>query len=635
MDISSLDSKIAGAPTAGSRRRDGAEEGFRGVMELMAHLSAQTSSKTDEAPRQRASEPRPAERAADPVKDEAREPVEKDTATDDTRDSEAREDRPEARAAAPAAPADPTTAGQATDNASTRLAGGTGDGPAVPPSTRSPTQLGVPADGVPGNAAPQGAAETPTTNPANVAPAPNGTVAQAAASPTPTTDAAQAQVAAPQVAEAQAGQAQVAQASPNRTPAGQPSAAQAATVSPAANQASSAAPQTAQSQTAQSQTAQVPQAQAAQDAAARSTATPQPPAGTDPTVTSGQAVAEARSADGRNKTLPRDVKVTVDQAPVIARAQGVSSAVLVQAHMAAADGTGKNGASQAAPLQQGTTLHVGGGQALFVGADAGNAHPGGAQGADGGQSGGQNSGGQNAGGQNAGGQAQAGNTFPFGAATIGQRGFGGDAARAQFQEILSTRTARAPLQGAGTTSSGSPSSLPFTAGPGGPQSTLTTAMASRAEATAQGRPGALPSTAVGQVAVKLANSAADGGGKVTIRLNPEELGKVDVKLELGKDGTVHAKISAEKPETLDMLQRDARLLDKALQDAGLKTDQNSLEFDLRGGNGQPTDRQEQQLASAGASPPGGGETGEQTASDTSTPAGSGGVRADGSYDLVA
>jgi hypothetical protein len=40
-------------------------------------------------------------------------------------------------------------------------------------------------------------------------------------------------------------------------------------------------------------------------------------------------------------------------------------------------------------------------------------------------------------------------------------------------------------------------------------------------------------------------------------------------------------IIAERPETLDILQRDIRVLERALQDAGLKTDQNSLSFDLQ------------------------------------------------------
>ena len=38
----------------------------------------------------------------------------------------------------------------------------------------------------------------------------------------------------------------------------------------------------------------------------------------------------------------------------------------------------------------------------------------------------------------------------------------------------------------------------------------------------------------------------------------------------------------ERSETLDLLQRDARSLERALNDAGLKADSGSLEFNLRG-----------------------------------------------------
>lgn len=339
-----------------------------------------------------------------------------------------------------------------------------------------------------------------------------------------------------------------------------------------------------------------------------------------------------------------DAKVSVETAPVAARTQGVSSAVLVQAHMAVAGEAGPKAAGSAA-ASSGAALHVGGGQPLFVGSDGGNAQSGNQSGGNGGdgQAGGQQNGGQNggqSGGQQNGGQTAAGGGFAFGAATIGQRGFGGDAARAQFQEILATRTARPPLQGSGSvgastgSATGSLASTAFTAGPGGPQSTLPTAMASRAEATAQGRPGAASGTAVDQVAVKLAGTAAGGGDRVTIRLNPEELGKVDVKLELGRDGLVRATISAEKPETLDMLQRDSRALEKALQEAGLKTDQGSLSFDLRGGNGQPQGNGDREPALAGSSTPvddhpDNGDT------DTALAGEPGGQRSDGSYDLVA
>src|SRR3546814_9399756 len=65
-------------------------------------------------------------------------------------------------------------------------------------------------------------------------------------------------------------------------------------------------------------------------------------------------------------------------------------------------------------------------------------------------------------------------------------------------------------------------------------------------------------------------------------LHPAELGRIEVKLENASDGTLRAVISAERTETLDLLQRDARGLERALQEAGVKTDSGSLSFNLRG-----------------------------------------------------
>ena len=56
---------------------------------------------------------------------------------------------------------------------------------------------------------------------------------------------------------------------------------------------------------------------------------------------------------------------------------------------------------------------------------------------------------------------------------------------------------------------------------------------------------------------------------------------MEVKLDIGHDGRVLAVISVDKQETLDMLQRDARTLEKALQDAGFDTGSNGLNFGLR------------------------------------------------------
>jgi flagellar hook-length control protein FliK len=95
------------------------------------------------------------------------------------------------------------------------------------------------------------------------------------------------------------------------------------------------------------------------------------------------------------------------------------------------------------------------------------------------------------------------------------------------------------------------------------------------------RPGGAPA-ATNQVSVQLSKAIQNGDNKIKIQLRPQELGRVEVKLEIANDGRAKAMIIAERSETLDILQKDVRVLERALQDAGLKTDQNSLSFDLHG-----------------------------------------------------
>ncbi|MCR9213014.1 MAG: flagellar hook-length control protein FliK [Proteobacteria bacterium] len=81
-----------------------------------------------------------------------------------------------------------------------------------------------------------------------------------------------------------------------------------------------------------------------------------------------------------------------------------------------------------------------------------------------------------------------------------------------------------------------------------------------------------------QVAMQINNAAKDGVDRIKISLHPSELGRVEVKMELGHDGRVQAVISADKSETLDILKQDSRALEKALQDAGFETGSGSLKF---------------------------------------------------------
>ncbi|MQX38085.1 flagellar hook-length control protein FliK [Roseospira navarrensis] len=99
------------------------------------------------------------------------------------------------------------------------------------------------------------------------------------------------------------------------------------------------------------------------------------------------------------------------------------------------------------------------------------------------------------------------------------------------------------------------------------------------------RPDPQARKAVEQIRVNISKAVNRGMDRVTVQLNPENLGRVDVKLEFGKDGRVSAQVMVEKPETLDMLQRDARGLERALQDAGLKTESGGVQFSLRGDGG--------------------------------------------------
>jgi flagellar hook-length control protein FliK len=86
---------------------------------------------------------------------------------------------------------------------------------------------------------------------------------------------------------------------------------------------------------------------------------------------------------------------------------------------------------------------------------------------------------------------------------------------------------------------------------------------------------------VAGLAVEIAAQAQSGKHRFEIRLDPPELGRVDVRLEIDGEGHVKSRLVVERTETLDLLRRDAPQLERALQQAGLKTSDNALEFSLR------------------------------------------------------
>jgi flagellar hook-length control protein FliK len=87
---------------------------------------------------------------------------------------------------------------------------------------------------------------------------------------------------------------------------------------------------------------------------------------------------------------------------------------------------------------------------------------------------------------------------------------------------------------------------------------------------------------VSALAVAIAAKSQSGNKQFDIRLDPPELGRVEVRLSIDATGKAQASLSADQPRTLDLLKADAPALTRALRDAGLNVSQNGLNFSLRG-----------------------------------------------------
>jgi flagellar hook-length control protein FliK len=104
------------------------------------------------------------------------------------------------------------------------------------------------------------------------------------------------------------------------------------------------------------------------------------------------------------------------------------------------------------------------------------------------------------------------------------------------------------------------------------------AAASAAQLAQQLAPQAVPLAAV---AFEIASKAVAGKNHFDIRLDPPDLGRIEVRLDVGRDGSISSHLIADRKDTLDLLQRDASSLQRAFEDAGLKTSDQGMQFSLR------------------------------------------------------
>lgn len=88
---------------------------------------------------------------------------------------------------------------------------------------------------------------------------------------------------------------------------------------------------------------------------------------------------------------------------------------------------------------------------------------------------------------------------------------------------------------------------------------------------------------------------------IEIRLDPPDLGQVDVRLETGSDGRLKAVLQAETSQAFELLKRESGALEAALRDAGVELGDEGLSFALNDGGSGSDSAQQRDKSYAGAS----------------------------------
>jgi hypothetical protein len=109
-------------------------------------------------------------------------------------------------------------------------------------------------------------------------------------------------------------------------------------------------------------------------------------------------------------------------------------------------------------------------------------------------------------------------------------------------------------------------------------STAATESSTAAAAPPRAAAAAVP---IAGLAVAIVARAKDGANQFEIRLDPPELGRIDVRLDVDASGQVSSHVTVDRAETLQLLQSHQPQLERALELAGLKTSDNGLQFTLR------------------------------------------------------
>ncbi|WP_307138156.1 flagellar hook-length control protein FliK [Pseudoroseomonas cervicalis] len=180
--------------------------------------------------------------------------------------------------------------------------------------------------------------------------------------------------------------------------------------------------------------------------------------------------------------------------------------------------------------------------------------------------------------------ASSGEAPPAGAAETGfAAALPADGAAPTATDIAPPR-AEDPLPGSAAPAAATPPSGTGTASPA-PAAPPAPPLAGAAAPLPQAyRPAALPAAQqLGHavLGISLRGGAGLGPSRVSVALQPEALGRVEISIEQAADGPAEVRLLAERPDTLLLLLRDSAAIETALQQAGLGAETGrSLSFGL-------------------------------------------------------
>lgn len=83
-----------------------------------------------------------------------------------------------------------------------------------------------------------------------------------------------------------------------------------------------------------------------------------------------------------------------------------------------------------------------------------------------------------------------------------------------------------------------------------------------------------------QIVTSVLRNVENRTNQFEIRMDPPELGRVEVTLKIDPKGMTHIHLVTENPDVLDMMMRDQRLLMRSLQNAGLEVLNDGMTFSL-------------------------------------------------------